>query len=66
MKTEVIEYTRTDEDGNVTYHTCTVTYKRSSVWNVISHMLEEWIGRANSEGDSVGERQEYHSGIERD
>ena len=54
MKTETIEYFLTDEDGNTYPVVCTVTYKRGK------------LERTNSESNSVGERQEYHSGIDRD
>ena len=54
MKTETIEYKLKDEDGNEYPVICTVIYKRSK------------LGTTNSERDPVGERQEYHSGIDRD
>ena len=54
MRTETIQYTITDEDGNVTRHECQVTYKRNI------------NGRVDSESNSVGERQEFHSGTDRD
>lgn len=55
MRTETIKYTITDEEGNVTEHTCTVYYRRNT------------NARTNSERDSVAERTEpFHSGMERD
>ena len=61
MKTETIKYKLTDEDGNVTEHTCVVTYKRAKLSG-----QENFYARTNSERDSVGERPEFHSGIDRD